>query len=425
MEGESLMNGSGNENCFEVKVRDYHTSARTGLLTTAHGVVKTPVFMPVGTRAAIRAVRPDDVAAMGYEMILSNAYHLMLRPGIEVIENAGGIHAFMGWKGSILTDSGGYQIFSLSKDVKVEHDGVRFRSNLDGTIFFLTPELSIEHQFKIGSDIAMVLDECLPYPSERDKVISSVELTRQWAERALEAHRRIVGAKKDIPGGGALLRKRSDCACFADSRVANGKSCFQSRQDGSKARQLLFGIVQGGFYPDLRVKSARYTVALGFDGYGIGGLSVGEPRELTMKILQTVVTELPDDRPRYLMGVGDPLGMLEAISYGVDLFDSAFPTRIARNGAAFMGGRRVNIRNARFKDDNSPLSETCACYACRNFSRSYIRHLVIAKEILGLHLLTIHNLHAISSLFKKVRDLIERGDFSSYLEEIRDGEVML
>lgn len=425
VKGKRTMYGAGNEDFFEITSRDSGAHARTGRLTTAHGVVRTPAFMPVGTRAAIRAVRPDEVAALGYEMILSNAYHLMLRPGIEVVENAGGIHAFMGWKGSILTDSGGYQIFSLSKDVEVERAGVRFRSTLDGSTFFLTPELSVEHQFRIGSDIAMVLDECLPYPSEREEVIRSVELTRQWAEKALETHKRIVGRGHDTPNAKLISGEGNDSNWDFNSGEANSGSKIPGRRDSLKTRQLLFGIVQGGIYPDLRIRSARYTVACDFDGYGIGGLSVGEPRELTMEILQTVVCELPDERPRYLMGVGDPLGMAEAVACGVDLFDSALPTRIARNGAALIGGRRVNMRNARYKEDKSPLSETCACYACRNFSRSYIRHLVLAKEILGLHLLTVHNLHEISSLFKRMRESIERSAYMSFLEEMRDDEVML
>ncbi len=408
---------------FELIAEDGKTAARTGLIATAHGTVRTPAFMPVGTRAAVRAMRPDQVADLGYEMILSNAYHLMLRPGIEIVEKVGGIHSFMGWEGSVLTDSGGYQIFSLSKDVKVNREGVLFRSNLDGSTIFLTPELSVEHQLRIGSDIAMVLDECLPYPSERDQVVRSVELTREWAERALEAHRKFTGRQE----GMLLFGKNAKSCGFAGSRSKTEAACGDGPGGkGEKTmRQLLFGIVQGGFYHDLRVRSARYTVACDFDGYGIGGLSVGEPRELTVEILKTVVAELPDVQPRYLMGVGDPLGMVEAIACGVDLFDSALPTRIARNGAAIVGGNRVNMRNARFADDSSPISEKCSCYACLNFSRSYIRHLVLAKEILGLHLLTVHNLFEISSLLFKAREAIERGSFASIVEEMRLGDVML
>ena len=360
---------------FRVTDRDEKTKARRGLLSTAHGDVETPLFMAVATQATVKAMRPEQVRDLGFEMVLSNAYHLWLRPGVEVVEAGGGLHSFMGWDGAILTDSGGYQVLSLGKDVKIAPEGARFRSHLDGASVFLTPELSIEIQGRLGADIAMTLDECLPYTAERDAVEASLRLTRDWAERCRESHR--------------------------------------------SGAQVLFGIIQGGMFADLRRWSAELTVQLDFAGYGIGGLSVGEPRSLTLELLEATLEHVPRDTPRYLMGVGDLAGIAEAVALGVDMFDSALPTRIARNGSAMVGTGRLNLKNARFATDGGPLDAECACYACRNFSCSYIHHLVMTKEILGFHLLTVHNLSKVSALVSELRTAISSGGVEELLRGLR------
>jgi queuine tRNA-ribosyltransferase len=360
---------------FSVTATDATTSARTGVLTTAHGQVETPVFMPVGTLATVKTMRPEQVRDLGFDMVLANAYHLWLRPGVGVVEAAGGLHAFMDWSGSVLTDSGGYQVFSLAADVKISSEGASFRSSVDGSRAFLSPELSMEVQSRLGADIAMALDECLPHGAERSRVESSLALNRDWAKRCLDSHRR--------------------------------------------ERQALFGIIQGGTFPDLRRRSTGMTVELGFDGYGLGGLSVGEPRELTLELVSETVGLIPGDRPRYLMGVGDPVGLLEAVALGIDMFDSVLPTRIARNGSALVQGRRLNMRNACYATDQGPLSGSCDCYTCSNFSRAYIRHLVMAREILGLHLLTCHNLAELAGIMSGARRAIREGNFPELLEARR------
>jgi queuine tRNA-ribosyltransferase len=331
--------------------------------------------MPVATQATVKAMRPEQVEELGFEMVLSNAYHLWLRPGLNVIEQAGGLHTFMGWSGPILTDSGGYQVLSLGKDVKITPEGARFRSHLDGASVFLSPELSVEAQARLGADVAMTLDECLPYPADRGRVESSLALNRDWARRCRDSH-------------------------DSDS-------------------QILFGIIQGGMFADLRVESAKHTVELDFPGYGLGGFSVGEPREMTLELVERTLEHVPEDAPRYLMGVGDLVGMAQAVSLGVDMFDSVLPTRIARNGSAMVAAGRINLKNARFAADYGPLDRQCSCYACRSFSRSYIRHLVMAKEILGFHLLTVHNLYQVSMLMKRLRQAIADGEFNELLGELR------
>jgi queuine tRNA-ribosyltransferase len=332
--------------------------------------------MPVATQATVKAMRPEQVAELGFEMVLCNAYHLWLRPGIEVLREAGGLHRFMSWDAAVLTDSGGYQVMSLGKDVKITGEGAAFRSHLDGSQVFLSPEESMRIQSDIGADIVMALDECLPFPSERDRVEKSVSLSLDWASRCLTAH--------DDPG------------------------------------QALFGIVQGGAFGDLRARSSAAMAELDFPGYGLGGLSVGEPRELMLEMIGTTLEILPPARPRYLMGVGDPLGVAESVALGVDLFDSVLPTRIARNSSALIGLERVNLRNAAFKDDQGPLDSTCECYTCTRYSRSYLRHLVMAKEILGFHLLTVHNLSRLSCLMREMRAAIEGGVLREYLREAAD-----
>lgn len=364
---------------FSVTHNDIRTSARAATIRTAHGQVHTPAFMPVGTNATVKTMKPPEVRELGFEMILTNAYHLALRPGVEVVEEAGGLHAFMCWDGAVLTDSGGYQVFSLGRDVLITEEGARFRAGLDGSEVLLTPEGSMDQQYRLGADIAMALDECLPYPCESARVEQSVELNARWAGRCRKAH----------PGG----------------------------------RQALFGIAQGGTEPELRERSAVGIASLDFDGYGIGGLSVGEPRDLTMKALEASLGALPAHRPRYLMGVGDPAGILEAVALGVDLFDSVLPTRIARNSSAIVGCLRLNLRNASFARDQGPLAPGCSCYTCRNFSRSYLRHLVMSKEILGLHLLSVHNLHELSVLMQRARSAISAGTFEDLMREVRGVEV--
>jgi queuine tRNA-ribosyltransferase len=360
---------------FRITSIDDGTAARTGVLSTAHGEAPTPLFMPVATQATVKAMRPEQVEGLGFDMVLANAYHLWLRPGLQVVEGAGGLHSFMGWGGPILTDSGGYQVLSLARDVKITPEGARFRSHLDGSEVFLSPELSMEVQERLGSDIAMTLDECLPYPSDRIRVESSLELNGDWASRCRSSHR--------------------------------------------SGTQALFGIIQGGMFPDLRRESASRTVELGFAGYGLGGFSVGEPRELTMELLEQTLEHVPGESPRYLMGVGDPVGMAEAVALGVDMFDSVLPTRIARNGSALLGAGRINLRNSRFAVDRGPLDPGCSCYACRNFTRAYLRHLIVAKEILGFHLLTVHNLHQVSELVLRMRRAISSGSFTQLLDRLR------
>lgn len=363
---------------FTITATDRETGARTGVLATPHGEVATPCFMPVATQATVKAMAPDEVAALGYRMVLANAYHLWLRPGVQIVSAAGGLHRFMGWDGAILTDSGGYQVMSLGKDVKITGEGASFRSHLDGSRVFLSPEESMRIQSALGADVAMALDECLPYPAERGRAERSLELNLDWAGRCRQAH--------------------------------------------SNPRQALFGIVQGGSYGDLRRKSAAAMAELDFPGYGLGGLSVGEPRELMLEMITIALAELPAERPRYLMGVGDPVGLAESVACGVDLFDSVLPTRIARNSSALVASGRMNLRNAVYREDLRPLDETCGCYACRSFSRAYLRHLVMAKEILGFHLLTVHNLFQLEKLTRELRAAVVEGSVGALLARLRLAE---
>ena len=364
---------------FTITASDRRTGARTGILTTPHGEVATPCFMPVATQATVKAMTPDEVADLGYRMLLANAYHLWLRPGVDVISAAGGLHRFMGWDGAILTDSGGYQVMSLGKDVKITDEGASFRSHLDGSRVFLSPEESMRIQSELGADVAMALDECLPYPVERGRLQRSLDLNLDWARRCLAAH--------DNP------------------------------------RQALFGIVQGGSSADLRASSAARMAELDFPGYGLGGLSVGEPRELTLEMIELSLAELPQDKPRYLMGVGDLLGLAESVARGVDLFDSVLPTRIARNSSALVASGRMNLRNAAYREDPRPVDETCGCYACRSFSRAYLRHLVMAKEILGFHLLTVHNLFQLEKLTRDLRAAVASQSVGALLDSLAAREV--
>src|SRR3954470_845558 len=348
---------------FELLSSDPESKARRGRLQTRHGVIETPIFMPVGTQGTVKAVTPWELRELKAQIILGNTYHVFVRPGMDVVRHFGGLHRFMNWDGPILTDSGGYQIFSLAKIRKITEEGAHFQNHLDGTPTFISPEIAMEIQATLGSDIAMVLDECPPWPCEHDYAARSLEMTIRWAKRC-----------KDAP-----------------------------HADG----QLVFGIVQGATFADLRRESAEATVQIGFDGYAIGGVSVGEPEPEMMLAVENSEPFLPSDKPRYAMGLGTPPQSIELIARGVDMFDCVLPTRLARNGTAFTAAGTLNLKNAEFTLDRGPIEAGCACPACREFSRGYIRHLVKAEEILGLRLITLHNLHFYLNLMTRVRAAIE------------------
>ena len=360
---------------FEVLKTDSATKARLGRLTTPHGVVQTPVFMDVGTQGTVKALEPRDLKENNAQVVLGNTYHLMLRPGAEVIGAAGGLHKFMRWDGPILTDSGGFQVFSLAKLRKMTEDGCRFNSHLDGHEFFLGPKESMAMQRVLGSDIAMVFDECLPYPCERARAEKSVEQTIRWAK-----------ASKDQP-----------------------------HADG----QMVFGIVQGGVYDDLRRHCAEELVKIGFDGYAIGGVSVGEPERYMYQAVEASVPYLPEDKPRYVMGLGVMHQIAECVARGVDMFDCVIPTRIARHGTAITRKGNVAIKAAKWIFDQGPVEDGCGCYCCRNFTRSYVRHLLNAGEMLGLRLLTIHNVYALNRFMEDMRTAIADGTFAEWKEQAR------
>jgi queuine tRNA-ribosyltransferase len=329
--------------------------------------------MPVGTQGTVKSLTPEELKACGAKIILGNTYHLYLRPGLEVIRLFSGLHDFMNWKGPILTDSGGFQVFSLAKLLTVEDEGVRFQSHLDGSAHLLTPEKSVEIQIGIDSDVVMCLDQCLEYPASRETTLAALELTLRWAHR---------------------------CRCLWE--------------DGGDRRNALFGIVQGGMYTDLRSLSARQTVDIGFDGYAVGGLSVGEPKEEMMTVADATLPLLPDDKPRYVMGVGTPEDLVELVGLGADMFDCVLPTRNARNGQLFTAAGTLNISNARHANDPRPPETGCSCYTCSHYSRAYLRHLYMARELLGYRLNTIHNLHHYAHLMAQMRAAIESGEFESF-----------
>ena len=360
---------------FEVLKEDTRTSARLGRLTTDHGVVETPVFMDVGTQGTVKALEPRDLVENCAQVVLGNTYHLMLRPGAEVIAAAGGLHRFMRWNGPILTDSGGFQVFSLAKLRKMTDEGCRFNSHLDGHEFFLGPKESMAMQRVIGSDIAMVFDECLPYPCDRERAAKSVEQTIRWAK--------------------------------------------MSKEQPHAKGQHVFGIVQGGVYDDIRRHCAEELVKIGFDGYAIGGVSVGEPEEFMYQAVEASVPYLPREAPRYVMGLGVMHQMAECVARGVDMFDCVIPTRVARHGTAITRKGNVAIKAAKWVLDQGPVEEGCDCYCCRNFTRSYVRHLLNAGEILGLRLLTIHNVFALNRFMKEMRTAIAEGAFLEWKEQVR------
>ena len=359
---------------YELIKEDPKTKALRGRLITPHGVIETPVFMPVGTAATVKAMRPEQVKELGAGIILSNTYHLYLRPGHELVREAGGLHRFMNWDGAILTDSGGFQVFSLGDLRKITEEGVKFRSHIDGSSHFFTPEKSMEVQNALGSDIIMAFDECAPYPADWHYVKNSLERTTRWLTRCKAAH-------KDIE------------------------------------RQSLFGIMQGGMYKDLRRLSAEQIVEMDLPGYAIGGLSVGEPKELMYEIMDDCVDYLPREKARYLMGVGSPDCLFEGVERGIDMFDCVLPTRIARNGLALTSHGKVSIKNAVHEHDFGPLDSECDCYTCRNYSRAYLRHLFKANEILSSMLLTNHNLYYLVHLMGDIRKAIEEDRFSELKKE--------
>lgn len=358
---------------FHLIHQDKATGARAGILHTPHGAIETPAFMPVGTQGAVKAVTPEELSEAGTQIILSNTYHLFLRPGHELIRSLGGLHEFMNWPKPILTDSGGFQIYSLANLAEVKEEGVTFRSHLDGSLQFLSPEISVEVQEALGADLITVLDECLSYPATRDAARTSMELTLKWARRCKDAH------------------KRSD--------------------------QALFGIVQGGMYKDLRERCALELTAMDFHGYAVGGLNVGESKEVTREVLSNCVELLPGNKPRYLMGVGTPIDVLEGIGNGVDMFDCVMPTRNARNGGLFTSVGPIVIKNSKHRDDPEPLDPNCDCYTCRNYSRAYLRHLITTGEILGARLNTIHNIRFYHRAMEEAREAILEDRFDEYLKQ--------
>lgn len=356
---------------YELVKKDERTGARAGIIHTPHGSFPTPIFMPVGTQASVKGVSPDELRDLGAGIILSNTYHLFLRPGMDLIREAGGLHKFMHWDRAILTDSGGFQVFSLGDLRKITEEGVTFRSHIDGSKKFLSPEVSMEVQMALGSDIVMAFDECVPYPADYNYAKQSTERTIRWLQRCKEAM--------------------------------------------TAPNQGLFGIVQGGMYKDLREWSARETTAMDLPGYAVGGLSVGEPKELMYEMLEYSTSLLPQDKPRYLMGVGTPDCLVEGVQRGIDMFDCVYPTRVARNGMAMTWTGRLVMKNAQFTHDHTVLEEGCGCYACRNgYTRAYIRHLVRAGEIFGLRLLSLHNLYFLQEFMRRMRQAILDGRFTEF-----------
>ncbi len=358
---------------FEQRENDPGTGARRGRLTTTHGVIETPVFMPVGTRATVKTLDGSDLTQLQAQIILGNTYHLNLRPGMDIIDAAGGLHSFMGWENPILTDSGGFQVFSLAKMARVKHEGVSFQSHIDGSPLFLGPKEAMSIQKTLASDIAMVFDQCPAYSASRKEVEAAVERTTRWA---------------------------SECAS-------------QPRAEG----QLVFGIVQGGCYQDLRSQSAAELIEIGFDGYAIGGLSVGEPEPEMLKIADHTAPLLPADKPRYAMGLGTPAQLVELVACGVDMFDCVLPTRVARNGTAYTFSGAIAVKAGQYKDDFTPIDPECDCFTCSHHSRAYVRHLLNVDEILGLRLLSIHNLRCYMRLMEQIRVHISNGSFSLFREE--------
>ena len=360
---------------FKIIAKDEQGFARRGELGLSHGKVQTPVFMPVGTQATVKSLTPADLTDdIGAEIILGNTYHLMLRPGADIVEKMGGLHTFMAWDRPILTDSGGFQVWSLGDLRKIEPEGVRFQSHIDGSYWFLGPKESMEIQRKLGSDIVMAFDECTPYPATYDEARESMEMSMRWAK---------------------------DCRKYLPVNDT----------------QALFGIVQGGMYPDLRKESLAAIAEIDFEGIAIGGLSVGEPKEEMMAMLDTLAPHLPEDKPRYVMGVGTPDDLIEGIDRGIDMFDCVMPSRNARNGTLFTDHGKINIKNLKHQTSDAPIMDSCACYTCKNFSRAYLRHLFMAKELLSSRLNTLHNLHYYCDLMQRARNALDEGRWPEFRDE--------
>ena len=360
---------------YNLLKEEKNTNARLGTIETNHGICNTPMFMPVGTLATVKTLCKEELRAAGSQFILSNTYHLWLRPGEDIVAKGGGLHKFMNYDGPILTDSGGFQVFSLAKNKKkdIVEEGVHFKSHLDGSKLFLTPEKSIDIQNKLDSDIAMSFDECIPYPVSYEYAKASTERTLRWAKRGLDAHK--------------------------------------------NEKQSLFGIVQGGEFPDLREYSAKETVKMNFDGYSIGGTSVGEGKDVMYKMVDDAIKFLPKDKPRYLMGVGEPVDIIEGVIRGIDMFDCVHPTRLARHGNAFTLDGKINLRNAKYKEDFTPLSDECDCYACKSYTKAYIRHLMVTNETLGARLLSIHNIRFLIKLTEDLREAIKEDRLLEFKED--------
>ena len=360
---------------FELLKTETNTKARLGLITTGHGTIETPVFMPVGTQAAVKTLTPEELKENDTSIILSNTYHLFLRPGNKLIKNMGGLHKFMHWNGPILTDSGGFQVFSLNKLTKIKEEGVYFNSHINGSKCFLSPEISMEIQQDLGADIVMAFDEPVPYPSSYEYAKNSNEMNSRWAERCKKRH--------------------------------------------SEENQALFGIIQGAMFKDLRKQSAENILEIGFDGYAIGGLSVGEPKDLMLEFVDYTAPLLPEEKPRYIMGVGTPTDIIKGILCGIDMFDCVLPTRNARNGTLFTSEGKVVIKNSKYADDESPPDPICLCYTCRHYSRAYLRHLFVAQEILSLRLNTIHNVYFYNNLMKRIREEIKKDSLLDFYASVQ------
>ncbi len=384
---------------FEVTGKDPGSRARVGRLTTAHGEIETPVFMPVGTQGTVKALTQTMLEELGTTIILGNTYHLYLRPTHTLINELGGLHKFMSWNRAILTDSGGFQVFSLGPLRKLSEEGVSFQSHIDGSRHFLSPEKSMEIQAALGSDIIMCFDECTPYPATREQAQTSLELTSRWARRSKEHLGKLHADTSEAENAGI--------------KVVN-------------QMQALFGINQGSMFSDLREQSLAELLEIGFDGYAIGGLSVGEDKQIMYSMIHHITPKLPEDKPRYLMGVGTPEDIVESVAQGVDMFDCVMPTRNARNGNLFTGRGRVNIKNARYKNDDRPIDESCLCAACRRYSRAYIRHLYMSGEILASVLSSLHNISFYLDTMERIRQAIRLGAFKefhqSFLEELSRGQ---
>ncbi|MDI6619863.1 MAG: tRNA guanosine(34) transglycosylase Tgt [Clostridiales bacterium] len=359
---------------YELIKKSTETDARLGILHTPHGDIETPVFMPVGTQASVKTMTPEELKEIGAKIILSNTYHLYIRPGERIIEKAGGLHKFMHWDRAILTDSGGYQVFSLSNLRDIKEEGVTFKSHLDGSKHFFTPEKAVQIQNSLGADIIMCFDECLPYPCDKDYASLALKRTIRWAKRCKDTHKNIE-------------------------------------------KQSLFGIIQGGMYKDLRLQSVNEMTDMDFPGYSIGGLSIGEPKKIMYEVLDWITPVMPQNKPRYLMGVGSPDCLIEGAIRGIDMFDCVLPTRIARNGTVFTSHGKLVVRNAPYAEDFRPLDEECDCYACRNYTRAYIRHLFKANEILAARLATYHNIYFLVNLMKKIRKSIKEGTLLKLRDE--------